>query len=222
MTYLTGDRCLTLFKTKRQTSDKMEWIALEIIAPLNSFTALADSNFRPVVPVSASWEEKDGGGDVTFGSSFQNKPTRSISTNRRPLLQELLPRRIEYMRQNSIAASAAKVIAGTPSCAEYYRLLEDIAGHRNTTLNKLDKEGIANRNMLNIFTKAANNRTNGRHGASKRGIRIQQEDLMNLLEAREFVCSVVSRWLDLECGGRMPLDRVDGGALRLELYTTDE
>lgn len=126
------------------------------------------------------------------------------------------------MCQNSLAASAANVIAGTPSWAEYYRLLEDIAGHRNTTLNKLDKEGLANRSVLNIFTKAANNRTNGRHGASKRDFGIQQEDLMNLLEAREFVRSVVSRWMDLECGGRMPLDRVDGGALRFELDNTDE
>ena len=40
---------------------------------------------------------------------------------------------------------------------------------------------------------------------------------MNLLEAREFVRRVVSSWLDVECGDRMPRDRVDGGPLRFGL-----
>ncbi|WP_157965013.1 hypothetical protein [Bordetella bronchiseptica] len=221
-TYLTGDGCLSLLKRERQTFEEMKWIAMEIIAPLNGYAALADSNFRPVVPVSASWEINGSGGAVTFGSSTQNKPTRLITANRHPLLQELLPSRIGYMRQNSLATSAAMTIAGPPSWAEYYRLLEDIAGHCGTSLDKLPGIGLAERGELNVFKRAANNRTNGRHGTSKRDLSLCQEELMNLLEAREFVRTVVSRWLDHECGGRLPRDRVDGGPLRFELDNSIE
>ena len=55
------------------------------------------------------------------------------------------------------------------------------------------------------------------HGASKRDKSLEQDDLMTLTEAREFVRSVVTAWLDLECGGRLPRDRVDGGLLRFGL-----
>jgi hypothetical protein len=51
--------------------------------------------------------------------------------------------------------------------------------------------------------------------------RLAQDQLMNLLEAREFVRQVVSAWLDLECGNRMPRDRVDGPPLRFGLDERD-
>ena len=121
------------------------------------------------------------------------------------------------MRENPLAAYAAAVIAGSPSWADYYRLLEDIAGHRGTTLDKLPEAGLAERQALNGFKMAANNRAFGRHGTSKRNTTLSQVALMDLLEAREFVRRVVTTWLDLECGGRMPRDRVDGGQLRFGL-----
>ena len=61
------------------------------------------------------------------------------------------------------------------------------------------------------------NRAFGRHGTSKRDTGIAQGTLVSLLEARQFVRNVVSTWLDLECGDRMPRDRVDGGPLRFGL-----
>ena len=81
--------------------------------------------------------------------------------------------------------------------------------------------GLAKRQALNGFKMAANNRAFGRHGASKRDTSLSQEALMNLLEAREFVRDVVTAWLDLECGGRLPRDRVDGGPLRFGLDDPD-
>lgn len=150
-TYLAGDGCLLLATTKNRSAEEMKWAALEILAPLNGYAALADSKFRPVVPIAATWEENGGGGAVTFSSPIQNKPTRLITTNRHPLLQELLPSRIEYMRQNPLAASAATVIAGPPSWAEYYRLLEDIAGHCGKSLDKLSEIRLAERDALNGF-----------------------------------------------------------------------
>jgi hypothetical protein len=194
-----------------------DWIAREIIAPLNGYATLADSNFKPVVPVSASWEVKGGSGEAAFGSTIPNRPTRAITTNRHSVLQELLPKRVAFMSENPLAAYAATVLAGQPSWAEYYRLLEDIAGLRGTTLDKLPEAGLANRQTLKAFTMAANNRAFGRHGRSKRNTSLSQDGLMNLLEAREFVRRVVSTWLDSECGGRMPRDRVDGGPLRFGL-----
>jgi hypothetical protein len=95
--------------------------------------------------------------------------------------------------------------------------LEDIAGARKTTLDKLPEAGLAKRQALDAFKKAANNCAFGRHGTSKRDTSLPQDALMNLLEAREFVRRVVSTWLDSECGGRMPRDRVDGGPLRFGL-----
>ncbi|MDA9451091.1 hypothetical protein [Bradyrhizobium sp. CCBAU 21360] len=214
-TYVTGSGCLSLIGAR--TPREMGWIAREIIAPLNGYATLADSNFKPVVPVSASWEVKGGSGAAVFGSTIPDRPTRLIATNRHPVLNELLPRRVAFMSENPLAAYAASVLAGQPSWADYYRLLEDIAGHRGTTLDKLPEAGLAKRQPHNAFKNAANNRAFGRHGTSKRDTSLSQDTLMNLLEAREFVRTVVSTWLDLECGGRMPRDRVDGGPLRFGL-----
>jgi hypothetical protein len=121
------------------------------------------------------------------------------------------------MVDNPLAAYAADVIAGQPSWTDYYRLLEDIAGAKGTTLDKLSEAGLAEKKPLAAFKNAANNRAFGRHGASKRNADLPQAELMNLLEAREFVRRVVSAWLDGECGDRMPRDRVDGPSLRFGL-----
>ncbi|MHC8286320.1 hypothetical protein ACYZUD_05715 [Pseudomonas sp. XS1P51] len=212
-TYLTGDGCLPLVEASGV--QEMGWVAHEIMAPLNGYAALADSNYEPVVPVSVSWEGGGCFGGATFGSTIRKSGT--ISANRHDLIRQLMFSRVDFMIRNPLAAYAAAVIAGQPSWADYYRLLEDIAGHRGTTLDKLTKIGIAKRQSLDGFKMAANNRMYGRHGASKRDARIQQKDLMNLTEAREFVRSVVTAWLDQECGGRLPRDRVDGGILRFGL-----
>lgn len=215
-TYVTGDGCLSLVESNG--IEEAGWIAQEIIAPLNGYAVLADSNFKPTIPVSACWTHNGGSTNMTFGSSNRpNQPNRLITTNRHPLLSELLQSRIEYMTKNPLGAYAAIIISATPSWAEYYRLLEDIAGHRGTKLDKLAKVKLADQKALDAFKKAANQRAFGRHGMSKRDASIQQETLMNLLEAREFVRNVVSAWLDKECGGRMPRDRVDGGPLRFGL-----
>jgi len=214
-TFLTGDGCLSLIEVKGP--QEMEWVASEILAALNGYAVLADSNYDPVIPVSVSWEGATSSGCATFGSANINRPTRCISTNRHDLIHQLMHIRVDFMKNNPLAAYAATVIAGQPSWADYYRLLEDIAGHRGTTLDKLTRSGIAERRPLDGFKMAANNRLSGRHGASKRDTSLKQDDLMTLTEAREFVRSVVTAWLDLECGGRLPRDRVDGGLLRFGL-----
>lgn len=214
-TYVTGDGCLPIIEARG--AQEASWIAREIIAPLNGYATLADSNFKAVTPVSASWNGNGGSGGAAFGSTVPNRPTRAITTNRHPVLRELLPIRVAFMSENPLAAYAAAVLAGKPSWADYYRLLEDIAGHRGTSLDKLPEAGLAKRQALDGFKKAANNRAFGRHGTSKRDTNLSQDTLMNLLEAREFVRRVVSTWLDSECGGRMPRDRVDGGPLRFGL-----
>lgn len=213
-THVTGQGCLPIIGAR---SLEGGWIARAIIAPLNGYATLADSNFKPVEPVSASWVVKGDSGEAMFGSIVPNRPTRAISTNRHPALKELLPNRVAFMSENPLAAYAASVLAGQPSWADYYRLLEDIAGLRETSLDKLPDTGLASQQALDAFKKAANNRAFGRHGMSKRNVNLSQEELMNLLEAREFVRRVVSTWLDTECGGRMPRDRVDGGPLRFGL-----
>jgi hypothetical protein len=214
-TYVTGEACLPLIDAVGY--EQAAWIAREIIAPLNGYAVLADSNFKPAVAVSVEWKNQGGSGAAIFSSTGPNRRPRLISTNRHPLMAELLPSRVEFMTENPLAAYAAAVIGGAPSWAEYYRLLEDIAGYRGTTLDKLAEAGLAKRQALNAFKAAANNRAFGRHGASKRDTNLPQEDFMNLLEAREFVRQVVSAWLDDECGSRMPHDRVDGGQLRFGL-----
>jgi hypothetical protein len=217
-TFVTGNRCLSLIAARQP--QEAGWIAREIIAPLNGYAVLADSNFTPVVPVSASWEGEGFSGGAIFRSAVPHQTARLVTTNRHGLLKELLPNRVAFMTENPLAAYAALVLGGRPSWAEYYRLLEDIAGHRGTTLDKLPEAGLAKRQALNGFKTAANNRAFGRHGTSKRNTSLSQEALMNLLEAREFIRTVVSTWLDIECGGRMPRDRVDGGPLRFGLDDT--
>jgi hypothetical protein len=215
-TFLAGRGCLALMQA---TSPQMAgWMARELLAPLNGYAVLADSNFKPAVPVSASWKQKGGASYVVFDSgTMPNRPTRAIPVNRHVSLQQLRASRVKFMSENPLAAYAATAIAGPPSWAEYYRLLEDIAGHRGTTLDKLSEVGLAKRQALQAFRKAANNRAFGRHGTSKRDVGLSQDELMNLLEAHEFIRTVVSKWLDIECGGRMPRDRVDGGPLRFGL-----
>jgi len=214
-TYLTGNGCLPLVGLSNREAG---WAAREIIAPLNGYAVLADSNFKPAIPTQARF---DRNGQIwmamSFGSPVNNSPVRLITTNRHPALKERMTDRVRFMTENELAAYAANVIAGPPSWAEYYRLLEDIAGHLKTSLDKLDQAQVAQRESLSAFKKAANNRAFGRHGASKRDNSIPQEELMNLLEAREFVRRVVTAWLDQECGGLMPRDRVDGPRLRFGL-----
>lgn len=214
-TYVTGTGCSPLLEAGKYGAEG--WVAREIIAPLNGYAVLADSNFKPVEPVSASFEGNGTRGMMSFGSSLSNRSTRLITTNRHAKLAELRNSRVDFMVDNPLAAYAAAVIAGPPSWADYYRLLEDIAGRRGTTLDKLADAGLAEREALDGFKNAANNRAFGRHGASKRNEYIPQESLMNLLEARELVRRVVTSWFDVECGDTMPRDRVDGGPLRFGL-----
>lgn len=215
-TYLTGDGCSPLIE--RWGHQDLEWLAVELLAPLNGYAVLSDSNFQPVVPIGASYIASRGdSGFATFEPNIPNRPTRAITTNRHHLLKDLLPTRVAFMSENLLATQAAAIIAEPPSWADYYRLLEDIAGHRGTTLDKLAETGLATPQALKAFKMAANNRASGRHGTSKRNTGLLQNELMNLLEAREFVRTVVSAWLDLECGGRLPRDRVDGGPLRFGL-----
>lgn len=218
-TFVTGPGCQPLLEARAYGA--AEWVAREIIAPLNGYAVLADSNFKPVVPVSARFEGNGMQGAMSFGSSEPNRPTRLITTNNHAKMTELRNSRVDFMVDNPLAAYAAQVIAGRPNWADYYRLLEDIAGWRGTTLDKLGDAGLAEQRPLEAFKKAANNRAFGRHGASKRTEDIPQESLMNLLEAREFVRRVVSSWLDAECGDRMPRDRVDGPSLRFGLDERD-
>lgn len=214
-TFVTGPGCLPLLEAEGYGGG--EWVAREIVTPLNGYAALADANFKPVVPVSA---EIQGGGTqrwMIFGSKEPNRPKRLITVQSHAKLAELRNGRVDFMADNLLAAYSATVIAGPPNWADYYRLLEDIAGSRATTLDKLAEAGLADREALDAFKKAANNRASGRHGASKRNTDLPQSELMNLLEAREFVRRVVSSWFDAECGDRMPRDRVDGPALRFGL-----
>ncbi|MQQ34588.1 hypothetical protein GE543_09500 [Pseudomonas sp. SZ57] len=214
-TYLTGDGCLPLISAG--SAKEMSWMAYDIIAPLNGYATLTDSNFKPVVPVSVSWTSDGASGGASFESFVSNLPTRAIVSRRHDLIEHLMPSRVSFMSNNPLAAYAAAVIAGRPSWADYYRLLEDIAGHRGTTLDKLTKIGLAERRSLDEFKRAANNRISGRHGASKRDESVSQENLMTLTEAREFTRRVITAWFDRECGGRLPRDRVDGEALRFGL-----
>ena len=211
-TYVTGGGCAPLLEASNYGA--AGWVAKEILAPLNGYAVLADSNFVPVDPVSADIKHEHGWTGMSFGTATSKAPRRVISVDRHPLMSERRNARVELMASMPLAAYAASVIAGTPNWAEYYRLLEDIAGERGTTLDKLAEAKLTKRPALNAFKSAANNRAFGRHGASKLDTGIDQSTLMNLLEAREFVRGVVTRWLDQLCGDVMPTDRVDGGALR--------
>lgn len=214
-TYVTGEGCVPLVEAHSYGAAR--WVAREIISPLNGYAVLADSNFKPVVPTAAEIRHEHGGGHMTFGDTVSVDPRRLISVARHPNLEAMRNGRVDLMMSRPLAAYAAMVISGTPNWADYYRLLEDIAGDVGTTLDKLDGAGLAKRQALNAFKSAANNRAFGRHGASKRDTTIDQSTLMNLLEAREFVRGVVTKWLDAQCGDVMPTDRVDGGSLRFGL-----
>lgn len=219
-TYVTGIGCLPLLEA--QSYGAAEWVAREILAPLNGYAVLADCNYSPVEPISAQFQHEHGGGGMTFGEPHSEAPQRGITVARHPALAATRNCRVDLMTSKPLAAYAASVVAGLPNWAEYYRLLEDIAGDAGTTLDKLAEVRLAERQALNAFKAAANNRAFGRHGASKRDTTIDQSKLMNLLEAREFVRRVVSRWLDTQCGDVMPTDRVDGGPLRFGLDERDE
>ncbi len=214
-TYVTGEGCAPLFEASTVT--EAGWAAHQILAPLNGYAVLADSNYKPVWPISAECKKKGSTRQLVFGEKESKGPKRSISVARHSALATIRNSRLELMTSNPLAASAAFIVSAHPNWAEYYRLLEDIAGDRGTTLDKLTDVGLAERQALDAFKAAANNRTLGRHGTSKRRVDLNQSDLMNLLEAREFIRSVVTKWLDERCGDRMPTDRVDGGPLRFGL-----
>lgn len=219
-TYVTGEGCAPLLEATNYGA--ADWVAKEILAPLNGYAVLADSNFVPVTPICADIKYEHGWMGLSFRTAVSKEPRRIITVDRHPFMRERRNARVELMASMPIAAYASSVIGSTPNWADYYRLLEDIAGERGTTLDKLAEAGLAKRPALNAFKSAANNRVFGRHGASKRDTRIDQSTLMNLLEAREFVRSVVTRWLDQLCGDVMPTDRVDGSELRFGLDDRDD
>lgn len=215
-TYVTGDGCAPLLEANNYGA--AGWVAREILAPLNGYAALADSNYNPVWPVSAEYGGNHGNTTcMVFGETESEAPRRLISVARHELLANARNDRVKLMTSKPLAAYAALVVAAQPNWADYYRLLEDIAGEYATTLDKLTNVGLADRPALNAFKAAANNRAFGRHGAAKRDTSLDQSALMNLLEAREFMRSVVTKWIDSQCGDRMPTDRVDGGPLRFGL-----
>ena len=214
-TVLTGSVCLGLLDARDPRS--ATWIAREILAPLNGYAALADVNFTPVSAVSA---EIVRGGSTTwmvFDNTAPVRPRGLISAAQHPALRERMASRVDLMSRNPLAAYAALVIAGKPSWTDYYRLLEDIAWTKETTIDKLHRTGLTRQRPLKEFTKAANNRAFARHGLSKRDTDLAEEDMMTLLEAREFVRQIVNAWLDEQCGDVMPRDRVDGPPLRFGL-----
>ncbi len=222
-TYVSGPSCAPLFDLFWQTPElERDQVAREIIAPLNGYAALADSNFRPVIPIRASYSACGGSGEMSLASKPSNTPRRLISTNRHPSMQAMMPSRVQLMIDEPLFARATAVMAGAPSWSEYYRILEDVAGHRKTSLERLHEKGLAAREPLNAFKKAANNHQLGRHGAAKRDTTLGAEDMMNLLEAREFVRSVITKWFDELCGDTLPTDRVDGGPLRFGLDNHDD
>lgn len=190
-TYVTGDGCAPLLEA--DTYGAAAWVAREVLAPLNGYAVLADSNFKPVWPVSAECRHKRGTTYMVFGESEPKSPMRLITVARHELLASARNSRVELMTSKPLAAYAALVVAAQPNWADYYRLLEDISGECATTLDKLTDVGLAERPALNAFKAAANKRAFGRHGASKRDASLDQSALMNLLEAREFVRSVVTK-----------------------------
>ena len=215
-TYVTGDGCASLLEANNYGA--AGWVAREILAPLNGYAVLADSNYKPVWPVSAECSGSNGISTyMIFGESESKAPRRLISVARHELLASTRNCRVELMTSKPLAAYAALVVAAQPNWADYYRLLEDIAGDCASALDKLYEVGLAERPALKAFKAAANNRAFGRHGASRRNTSVDQSALMTLLEAREFVRSVVTKWFDSHCGDRMPTDRVDGGPLRFGL-----
>lgn len=214
-TVLQGPGCLPL--ADFPTVESARWTALEIMAPLQGFAALADANFTPLEPVSATIEGRGMQGFFDLRAPSNHQRLRLISADRLPIQRAAMPARVELMTSNPLAAYAGAVICGSPSWTEYYRVLEDIAGECDKTISRLHETGLISRDLQRAFTNAANNRIWGRHGGSGRTYEGDQRDLMNLLEAREVVRRVVTGWMDQVCGDYLPRDRVDGPALRFGL-----
>lgn len=76
-TYVTGPGCMPLIEANHYGA--ASWVAREIIAPLNGYAVLADSNFKPVEPVSASFQGDGMQGMMSFGT-----PPVSWSIDRSP------------------------------------------------------------------------------------------------------------------------------------------
>lgn len=214
-TVLAGPGCRRLAEIP--SFDHARWTALEILSPLNGFATLADSNFVPVEPVSASIEGDGRWGSLDLRPPSPRRRERLIAADRVQAQRDAMPRRVAFMTEDPLAAYAAAVIAGPPSWTDYYRVLEDIAGRCGTRIDRLYETGLASRGQQRAFTSAANNRWLGRHGLSGITYEGDQQELMTLLEAKEFVRRVVAGWLDQISGDRMPSDRVDGPALRFGL-----
>lgn len=214
-TFVTGPACLPLAELPR--FELARWTARAIVAPLNGFATLADSNFLPVDVDRASFEGGGRWGALDLRLANARRPGRLIAADRVQQQRDAMPTRVTFMQQDPLAAYAAEVIAGPPSWTDYYRVLEDIAGRCNTKVDKLHELGFASRAQQKAFTNAANNRPLGRHGLAGITYDGDQHELMTLIEAKEFVRRVVAAWMDRVCGGRMPRDRVDGPALRFGL-----
>lgn len=214
-TYVTGAYCLPLIDERGLADAK--WIASEIIAPLNGIASLADSSFVPVLPRSAEWSRDGITGWMHFDFSPRRPPARVITVGLVAHRSAEVTERLSLMSRDPLAAYAGLVMANPPTWTEYYRVLEDIAASVGSSISRLHEAGLADQRQLKEFTKAANNRVFGRHGGIRAGSAPRQAELMNLLEAREFVRNVVSAWLDRRCGGRLPRDRVNGGPLRFGL-----
>ena len=73
-TWVTGVGCLPLARAPDPAS--AGWTARDIIAPLNGYAVLADSNFRPVTPVHAEISETQGGRRIVFARSERTQQTR--------------------------------------------------------------------------------------------------------------------------------------------------
>jgi hypothetical protein len=214
-TILTGTGCRRLAEIPR--FDHARWIALDILSPLNGFATLADSNFVPVELDRATIEGQGRWGSLDLRPPTPRRRERLIAADRVQAQRDAMPQRVAFMTQDPLAAYAAAVIAGQPSWTDYYRVLEDIAGRCGTRIDRLHETGLASRRQQRAFTSAANNRLLGRHGLSGITYDGDQQELMTLLEAKEFVRRVVAGWLDQISGDRMPRDRVDGPALRFGL-----
>lgn len=218
-TYASGPAWLRILR--QPSPEATLWAARAVLAPLNGYAVLADSNYRPVWPVSAAYEVHGAAGEVIFPQPQLKTPRRLITVDRHQGLRDARDARVALMSSDPLAQRASATIGAAPNWADYYRLLEDIAGDLSTALDKLDGIGLARREALKAFKQAANNDPLGRHGASKRSRNIDTKSLMTLLEAREFMRGVVTRWMDQKCGNKMPTDRVDGGALRFGLDDND-
>ncbi|MFT8662646.1 hypothetical protein [Zymomonas mobilis] len=217
-TYITGPGCELL--NNKNFSNDTRIIADKLVLPMNCYGILADSEFKPVKAALVNFRSIETGSDIFPKSSqIYKPPKRLITANRHPNLASMRNKRVEIFASDNFVARAVSVAGSCPNWSDYYRLIENIASDCGTTLDKLDKTGLASREALNGFKSAANNRIDGRHGDAKRSTIINQSDLMDLREARQFVRCIVSKWVDRRCGDGsvMPTDRVNGDALRFGL-----